>query len=901
MNLFPPPLETLPAGTVLPAGAGAATILPDFDFETYSAAGYVWDAAGNKWTCLPGAPQQHKGLEVVGAAAYSEHPTTEVLCLAYDLKDGAGRRQWRPGMLPPLDLFRHLRDGGLIEAWNVAFEQWIWTNVCTPRYGWPPLPAGQLRCAMAKSRAHALPGKLIEAGAILDLPDVARKDADGKRLLNKFSVPQKPSKRDPRVRHLPADEPAEAERLYDYNLRDIVAEANVSARVPDLIPSELEFWQADQAINRRGVQIDRVGVDNCIAIVQQAHEKYNRELYALTNGAVARASEVAKILTWLHGLGVHLDSLDAEAVEDALARLALPPAARRALEIRAAIGSAAVKKLFAMANQATGAGRLHDLFLYHGARTGRATGAGPQPTNVFKGGPEVYHCPACSRHFGTRHAACPWCGHFNPFQRVHEWSAAATNDVIEIIGARSLELVEYYFGDAMLAVCGCLRAMFVAGPGRALVCSDYSAIEAVVLAELAGEEWRREVFRTHGKIYEMSASKITGIPFEEYERYKKENGTHHPTRAKVGKIAELACFAGDTLVLTRRGYVPIVDVAATDQLWDGVEWVSHGGVVWRGYRQVICVDHVRMTTEHPIALDEGEWRPASQVLSSPQRLFQAMFFAQARLPATSYKGGPGVPVTLSDLDESECVYDILNAGPRNRFTIRTNVAHLIVHNSGYQGWIGAWKAFGADAHMSDDQIKAAILAWRAASPAIVEFWGGQQRNWRAELYGVEGMALSAVLNPGNEYDCRGIKFFVRDDVLYIRLLSGRLLTYHRPRVEPNTQRGGLSLSYEGWNTNPENGIPGWIRMYTWGGRLVENITQAVAADVLRFAIVNLEAIDYPVVLHVYDEIASEILDAIPPADAVATLERVMSTMPPWAAGWPIRANGGWHGARYRKG
>ena len=107
-----------------PAGCGHTTELPDFDFETYSEAGYDFDG---KWRSITKSPPH--GIGAVGAPVYSEHPSTEVLSLAYNLKDGIGPRIWTPGCPPPTDLFDHIAAGGLLEAWNSAFEFYIWKNV----------------------------------------------------------------------------------------------------------------------------------------------------------------------------------------------------------------------------------------------------------------------------------------------------------------------------------------------------------------------------------------------------------------------------------------------------------------------------------------------------------------------------------------------------------------------------------------------------------------------------------------------------------------------------------------------------------------------------------------------------------------------------------------------------
>ena len=118
----------LRAGTQLPAGLGVATVLPDIDFETYSEAGCVFDFEGQKWVGPPGAMKGKKSLPVVGAALYATHPTTEVLSLAYNLKDGRGPRRWIPGVgcELPADLVAWVLAGGIVEAWNSAFEWWIW-------------------------------------------------------------------------------------------------------------------------------------------------------------------------------------------------------------------------------------------------------------------------------------------------------------------------------------------------------------------------------------------------------------------------------------------------------------------------------------------------------------------------------------------------------------------------------------------------------------------------------------------------------------------------------------------------------------------------------------------------------------------------------------------------------
>ena len=736
--------STLLAGHRLPAGCGFSTVLPDLDFETYSEAGYTWDAELNKWVSITKSPPH--GLGAVGASAYSEHPSTEVLSLAYDLKDGQGARMWIPSMPPPVELFEHIAKLGLLEAHNSAFEWYIWANVCHARMGWPALPYWLLRDSMAKARAFSLPGKLAKLAEVLKVSD--QKIDDGKRLINKLTKPRNPTKKDPRTRIRPEEEPVDGPKFYAYNVGDIKAESAVSALMPDLSTDELELWLLDQCINLRGVHIDSDGLNNCLAIVKQAFEQYTAELISITDGQVQSAGEIGKIINWLGCKGVHMSSIDADHVEEALKRENLPANARRVLEIRALIGAASVKKLFAIDRRRSADGRLRDLFAFCGAdRTGRFAGRGPQPQNLPNSGPEVVRCK-CDRHYGSHLQECSWCRSPKAFAESAEWGIDAVNDALTVIASKDLRMVEHYFGDAVAAVSGCLRGLFSAAPGCDFLCSDYSAIEAVVLAMLSGEQWRIDVFRTHGKIYEMSAAKISGVPFEELIRHKEETGEHHPLRKK-GKVNELAL--------------------------------------------------------------------------------------------------------------------------------------------GFQGGYGACVAFGADKYMNEEEIRESIKSWRIESPMIVKFW-----------YGLQDAATAAVQNPGTCYAYNGLTYGVKDDVLYCRLLSGRKLSYHQPRLHPDVTPWGkqvLKLTYMGWNSDYKKGPQGWMRMDTYGGKLCENVVQAIARDILTFAMKNIERAGYAIALHVHDEIVSEVVEG---TGSIEEFERIMATMPTWAANWPIRAAGGWRGKRYRK-
>ena len=687
---------TLPAGTLITAGIGTSLVLPSLDFETFSEAGYYIDEAGK----VRGKGSQGKGgLPVVGTPAYALHPSTEILCLYYDLKDGRGRRSWIPGGPDPTDLLQYVASGGPLEAWNITFEYWIWNAIGARRHGWPALRLEQCHCAMAKARRNSLPGALGNACKVLGTP---LKDKEGTRLIQKLTRPHTPTKKRAEFRWLPTTAPEDYGSLYGYCDRDVETEDHASAHIPDLTPYERATWLTDQTINLRGVQVDVEALDAMLDILAQAEQKYSAELATITGGRAKAASELPAMKAWLEETqGVSMPDMTKDTITEALAEWQLPPDARRVLEIRELLGAANIKKLHKLKLQINGDGRLRNQYMYCGAdRTGRWSSAAAddgatnsQLQNITAKGPTSCECDACGEYFHEAHDGnCPHCGSFL-WRPCLDWTVEAVEAALRVIATRSLQAVELFWGDPIAVLCGCLRGLFTARDGHDLVCCDFSAIEAVVLACLSRCQWRIDVFNTHGKIYEMGAAKISGVPFEEIIEYQERTGQNHKLRKTIGKVSELA--------------------------------------------------------------------------------------------------------------------------------------------GGYGGWINAWQQFGAGDFMNEDEIKEAILAWRAASPEIVEFWGGQFKwcgpgkwDYRAELHGLEGAAIQAIRNPGKCFSYIDITYGVWDDVLHCRLPSGRFLKYHRPRlhdVEDKLRRGpAVGITFEGYNSNSQKGPIGWHRLETYGGRLAEN-------------------------------------------------------------------------------
>lgn len=228
------------------------------------------------------------------------------------------------------------------------------------------------------------------------------------------------------------------------------------------------------------------------------------------------------------------------------------------------------------------------------------------------------------------------------------------------------------------------------------------------------------------------------------------------------------------------------------------------------------------------------------------------------------------------------VYDILNAGPRHRFT----VSGVLVHNCGYQGGANAFNRMGENygVTLPEKEAKEIVEKWRSNRPETVRLW--------AEL---EKMCLAAVSNPGKVYKYRAVKMTVRGRFLAVKLPSGRCLYYASPRVEEKEMSWGGTkpvVSYEGVNSYTRK----WERLYLYGGLLTENVTQATARDILAEALPRVEKAGYPVVMHVHDEAVSEVREDF---GSVREFEALLCVNPEWAPDLPLKAEG-WRGKRYKK-
>lgn len=459
------------------------------DFETYSA-----------------CELRDRGLH-----NYATDPTTGVHCMAYAWSD-AGMTMWRAHGNNDIQLssvHAFVRKGGIVYAHNAAFELAIWNNVCAPRYGWPELKPEQVRCTMAMCYAMGLPGALENAAPALGLAQ--RKDAAGKRVMLQLAKPRNAESicyecygsgcpycagmgEAPHF-WTPETAPEKFEQLYAYCKQDVEVERALHHRLMELSDDEQRIWQLDYRINQRGIRVDLESIDKAIALVEQEKRRLDEEMLRVTGGVVGKCTEVQVLVKWIRTQGVEMNGLAKADVLDALAG-DLPPAVEAALRLRKEAAKSSTAKLVAMKERASADGRVRGCFQYHGAATGRWAHRGIQPGNMPRPRPGM--------------------------------GEDEINDVIANLHQHAY--IDMMYGPTMDAIADSLRGMIVAEPGNDLVAVDFSAIEARVLAWLAGQESVLDIFRTHGKIYEHAAAGIYHVPMERVTKDQRQIG-------KVGVLA----------------------------------------------------------------------------------------------------------------------------------------------------------------------------------------------------------------------------------------------------------------------------------------------------------------------------------------------------------------------------
>ena len=360
-------------------------------------------------------------------------------------------------------------------------------------------PAGW-RCTMVHAASLGLPKSLAEAGSALGLNE--QKMGEGKELIRRFCIPQRPTKANgERTRILPEDDPEAWEVFKAYNRRDVEVERAIYQRLSryPMTDSEWCLFELDQRINDRGIAIDLPLVEQAICMGEQIKAELNAELANLTK--LDNPNSTTQMKKWLADHGVQTASLDKDAIASLLAR-DLPPDVRKALTLRQQAAKSSLAKYEAMRNAVCADGRIRGLLQFYGAGTGRWAGRIIQPQNLPRPTMSVKDLDYARR-----------------FVREGDYDA-----------------MRMLYPDSLDTLSQLIRTALVPADGHRFIVSDFSAIEARVLAYLTGETWRLNAFRRGEDIYCASASKMFGVPVVKH-------GINGHLRSK-GKLAELGLGFG---------------------------------------------------------------------------------------------------------------------------------------------------------------------------------------------------------------------------------------------------------------------------------------------------------------------------------------------------------------------
>ena len=437
-------------------------------------------------------------LSKCGVYRYSSSPNFEILLFGYSVDGGEVRVvDLCQGENIPVEILAAISDESVTKwAFNAMFER-----VCLSNYLGEWLEPESWKCSMVWSATLGLPLSLENVGAVLGLEK--QKLSEGKDLIRYFCVPCKPTKANGgRTRNLPEHDREKWERFKAYNLRDVEAEMQIQQRlsrypVPDFVWEE---YRQDQEINDRGIGVDMEMVRNAIAVDGRSKAELSAAMKELTG--LENPNSVQQMKQWLSGNGVETDSLDKKAVAELMKDAEEP--LRKVLALRQQLAKSSVKKYQAMENAVCADSRAHGMFAFYGAnRTGRFSGRIIQLQNLYKNTmPDLAQARELVR-----------CGDFEALEILYD-------SVPEVLS----ELI---------------RTAFVPQDGRKFIVADFSAIEARVIAWIAGERWRLKVFEGGGDIYCASASQMFHVPVEKH-------GVNGHLRQK-GKIAELALGYGGSV------------------------------------------------------------------------------------------------------------------------------------------------------------------------------------------------------------------------------------------------------------------------------------------------------------------------------------------------------------------
>lgn len=496
-------------------------------------------------------------LKKSGAARYFEDDSTRVLCLAFKVDDQP-TKLWEPSQGPVCEAYPELayraRQGDEFHAFNAGFELMCTNARAGQAIGMPALNVRQMRDTAAVAAALALPRSMGACAKVLAKtnPSMVQKDEAGKKVMLKLSRPRTITKHNLDPWWTPQNAPHEFQTLYSYCINDVDTEQGIGKFLGTLDPYEQAVWELDYVINNRGVPIDRAMVQNVIRMREDYFARLNEECRAICH---VGPGQVKELLGFFRSVGFAipfkddygrvevkpLDSLTKDVVSLALdalragTALCAPgwaPHLLRILEIRQQTSQTSTGKFDAILRSANADDRIRGMFLYHGAGPGRWAGRIVQLQNLKK--PVIGH--SLSKGFKKR------------WKEDHGEDYDMSVDLANTINSLSLRGLQMLYDKPIDALSSIIRPAIKAPQGREIVVADFSSVEARIISWLANELWRMEVFRTHGKIYEATASQLSGIPIDEIGKDSKER--------QSGKVSELALgFQGSIAALIKMGAI----------------------------------------------------------------------------------------------------------------------------------------------------------------------------------------------------------------------------------------------------------------------------------------------------------------------------------------------------------
>lgn len=627
-------------------------------------------------------------IQEAGVYRYCEAPDFTIMLFAYAFDDEEVKIiDLENGELVPEEVEDALFSPNVIKtAFNANFER-----TALSKYLNIEMPPEQWQCTMVKALTLGLPGSLEMVGKVLNFEDDKQKMKEGKALIQYFSKPCKPTKANGgRTRNFPEHDLEKWETFKEYCKQDVLVEREIRKKLSkfETLEREQRLWELDQRINDRGIGTDLVLIEKAIECDNTYTEKLMNEAREITG--LSNPNSTTQLKNWIsEKLGQEVKSLTKDSIPEIL-EIAKDKNVIRILELRQLMAKTSIKKYEAMLNSRCKDGRIRGLLQFYGAnRTGR------------------------------------WAGRLVQVQNLPQNHLSDLDNARNLIREGRFDEAEFLYDSIPDTLSQLIRTAFIPAEGNRFIVADFSAIEARVIAWLAGEQWRLDVFKTHGKIYEASASQMFHVPIE---NIKKGSDLR-----QKGKIAELA--------------------------------LGYGGSV-----------------EAIISMDKSK----------------------------------SIPV---------------------------------------------------------EELPELVSSWRAANPNIVKFW-----------WDVDKAAKKAIKEKTTVCIQHGIKFIYNPGVLFIRLPSGRRLSYVRPKIEPHKTFSGDKITYEGMEQTSKK----WTRIDTYGPKLVENIVQATSRDCLAEAMFRVEKTGYPIVMHVHDEL---VMDVPKGFGSVEEVNKIFAKPIDWAPGLPLKADG----------